>query len=172
MLWLKFLHITGIAIWIAGLLHLATLLAGHAAVRDQQDFARIRMASRFAYMGVVSPAAFVAVAAGTALLFVGDALHPWMFAKLGVVTILVIVHVQYAYVLTHLADEGAQQPTLKIRIMVGAIIAAALAILYLVLAKPELGDDVLPGWLREPGFMKDAAASGSAPRLPATHYRQ
>ena len=116
MLWLKFVHITGIAIWIAGLLYLAALLAGHAAVRDAQDFARVRMASRFAYMGVVSPAAFVAIAAGTALLFVSDALHPWMFAKLAAVTVLVIVHVQYAYVLTHLANEGAQAPTLRIRL--------------------------------------------------------
>ncbi|HSJ79427.1 MAG TPA: CopD family protein [Erythrobacter sp.] len=172
MLWLKFIHITGIAIWIAGLLHLASLLAGHAAVRDQQDFARVRMASRFAYMGVISPAAFVAVAAGTALLFVSDALHPWMFAKLGAVTVLVIVHVQYAYVLTHLAVEGAQQPTVKIRIMVGAIIAAALAVLYLVLAKPVLNEDVLPGWMQEPGFMKGAEDRAAAPHRPATHRRQ
>lgn len=166
MLWLKFVHIGGIAIWIAGLLYLAALLASHDQVRDTQDFARVRMASRFAYMGLVSPAAFVAVGAGTALLFVGDALHPWMFAKLAAVTVLVIVHVQYAYVLTHLAEEGAQQPTLRIRVMVGAIIAAALAVLYLVLAKPALSDDVLPRWMSTPGIMKGAEARVPArPRL-------
>lgn len=170
MLWLKFVHITGIAIWIAGLLYLAALLVGHAAVRDAQDFARVRMASRFAYMGVVSPAAFVAVAAGTALLFVGDALHPWMFAKLAAVTVLVIVHVQYAYVLTHLAEEGVQAPTLKIRIMVAAIIAAAAAVLYLVLAKPVLDADLLPRWLREPGIM--TRAEGPAAALPSIRHRQ
>lgn len=172
MLWLKFVHITGIAIWIAGLLYCAALLAGHAAVRDRQDFARVRMASRFAYMGVVSPAAFVAVAAGTALLFVGDALHPWMFAKLAVVTVLVIVHVQYAYVLTHLADEGVQQPTLRIRIMVAAIVAAVVAVLYLVLAKPVLSTDALPRWLTEPGIMSRAEAPAAAPPPPASHHRQ
>ncbi|ASJ90437.1 CopD family protein [Porphyrobacter sp. CACIAM 03H1] len=170
MLWLKFVHITGIAIWIAGLLYLAALLAGHAAVRDAQDFARVRMASRFAYMGVVSPAAFVAIAAGTALLFVSDALHPWMFAKLAAVTVLVIVHVQYAYVLTHLANEGAQAPTLRIRIMVAAIIAAAAAVLYLVLAKPVLVADALPRWLRQPGVMSGAEAPAAA--LPPIHHRQ
>jgi uncharacterized membrane protein len=170
MLWLKFVHIAGIAIWIAGLLYLAALLAGHAAVRDTQDFARVRMASRFAYMGVVSPAAFVAVAAGTALLFVGDALHPWMFAKLAAVTVLVIVHVQYAYVLTHLAEEGAQQPTARIRIMVAAIIAAALAVLWLVLAKPAISADALPRWLGEPGLM--TRAEGPAAALPPRRHRQ
>jgi uncharacterized membrane protein len=165
MLWLKFLHIAGIAIWVAGLLYLAALLAGHAAVRDRQDFARIRMASRFAYMGLVSPAAFIAVAAGTALLFVSDALHPWMFAKLALVTVLVVVHVQYAYVLTHLAEEGARQPTLRIRVMAGAVLAAALGVLALVLAKPTLGDRVLPAWLSEPGFLTREAVQ--APALPA-----
>ncbi len=170
MLWLKFVHIAGISIWIAGLLYLAMLLAGHARVRDAQDFARIRMASRFAYMGLVSPAAFVAVGAGTALLFIGDALHPWMFAKLAAVTVLVIVHVKYAYVLTHLADENAEQPTLRIRIMVVAIVAAALAILWLVLAKPLLSEEALPVWLREPGLMKDAEAPAPArsPQSPGS----
>lgn len=171
MLWLKFVHISGIAIWIAGLLYLAALLAGHATVRDAQDFARIRMATRFAYMGVVSPAAFLAVAAGTALLFVSDALHPWMFAKLAAVTVLVVVHVQYAYVVTHLAVEGAQQPTLRIRIMVGAIIVAAVTVLYLVLAKPVLRDDILPRWLSEPGFMTRGEGPAAALR-PARHHRQ
>jgi uncharacterized membrane protein len=169
MLWLKFIHITGIAIWIAGLLYLAWLLAGHDTVRDQQDFARIRMASRFAYMGLVSPAAFIAVGAGSALLFVSDALHPWMFAKLAVVTVLVVVHVQYAYVLTHLAEEGAQQPTLRIRVMVAAILAAAAAIIYLALAKPLLDGDFLPQWLSQPGFLKppeDPAPVLPPPQIP------
>ena len=61
MLWLKFLHIAGVAVWVAGLLYLAALLQNHQRVRDRQDFARVRMGSRFAYMGLVSPAAFVAV---------------------------------------------------------------------------------------------------------------
>lgn len=168
MLWLKFIHICGVAIWVAGLIYLAALLVGHSTVRDQQDFARIRMASRFAYMGLVSPAGFIAVAAGSALLFVGDALHPWMFAKLAAVAVLAVAHVQYAYVLTHLAEEGAQQPTLRIRIIVIAVGAAACAIFYLVLAKPALNSDILPEWLSEPGFLKrseDPAPALSAPQL-------
>ena len=170
MLWLKFLHIAGIAVWVAGLLYLAALLAGHRRVRDQQDFARVRMASRFAYMGLVSPAAFVAVGAGGALLFVSDALHPWMFVKLMAVGVLVIAHVQYGYVLTHLADEGAEGPTTRIRIMVGAIFASAALVLYLVLAKPDISDDFVPDWLNEPGFLTPPAnrveVPPPLPRLP------
>lgn len=172
MLWLKFIHICGIAIWVAGLLYLAALLSGHKQVRDQQEFARIRMASRFAYMGLVSPAAFIAIGAGSALLFISDALHPWMFVKLAVVAVLVVVHVQYAYVLTHLAEEGAQEPTLRIRIMVAAIITAASAIFYLALAKPLLDEDFLPDWLSEPGFLKRSEDRAPVLAQPQIHHRQ
>lgn len=170
MLWLKFIHIGAIAIWIAGLFYLSSLLAGHDTVRDRQDFARIRMASRFAYMGLVSPAGFVAVGSGTVLLFVADALHPWMFAKLAAVTLLVIVHVQYAYVLTHLAEEGAKQPTLRIRLLVGATAVSALAILALVLAKPPIASDVVPDWLTRPGFLTAPADRAPALLQPRTGY--
>lgn len=167
MLWLKFLHIGGIAVWIAGLLYLASLLLGHTKVRDQQDFARIRMGSRFAFMGIVSPAAFIAVGAGGALLFVADALHPWMFVKLLVVGVLVIAHVQYGYVLTHLADEEAKGPNFRIIAIATAIIASTVAILWLVLLKPAISEGFVPQWLSEPGLLKDAAGPAQArPPLP------
>lgn len=166
MLWLKFLHIAGISVWVAGLLYLAALLAGHRRVRDTQDFARVRMASRYAFMGLVSPAAFIAIGAGGALLFVADALHPWMFVKLMGVGILVIAHVQYGYVLTHLADEGAEGPTLRIRIVVAAVFASAALVLYLVLAKPDISDDFVPAWLSEPGFLTRPADQDRAPPAP------
>lgn len=167
MLWLKFIHIAGIAIWVAGLLYLSALLASHDKVRDQQEFARIRMASRFAYMGLISPAAFLAIAAGTALLFVADALHPWMFVKLAGVAVLIVVHVQYAYVLTNLAEEGARGPTVRIRIMVTATILAAISIVALALSKPPIAGDFLPDWLSEPGFLKRPADPAPAlSRLP------
>lgn len=166
MLWLKFLHIAGIAIWVAGLLYLAALLAGHRRVRDRQDFARVRMASRFAFMGLVSPAAFLAIGAGGALLFVSDALHPWMFVKLMAVGVLVIAHVQYGYVLTHLADEGAEGPTARIRIVVVAIFISAALVLYLVLAKPHISTDFLPAWFTEPGFLTRPADPAEAPPPP------
>jgi uncharacterized membrane protein len=166
MLWLKFLHIACIATWVAGLFYLAALLAGHRRVRDRQDFARIRMASRFAFMGIVSPAAFIAIGTGGALLFIADALHPWMFVKLMGVGVLVVAHVQYGYVLTHLADEGAKGPTTRIRVVVGAIFLSALTVLYLVLAKPVITDSFVPRSLTEPGFLTRPEGPDQAPRPP------
>jgi len=167
MLWLKFLHIASISVWVAGLLYLAALLLGHKKVHDRQDFARIRMGSRFAYMGVVSPAAFLAVGAGGALLFVSDALHPWMFVKLMGVGVLVIAHIQYGHALTHLADEEAKGPTRRILGVVVAIFLSVALVLYLVLAKPFISDDFVPGWLSEPGYLTRQEDRADAP--PPAH---
>jgi protoporphyrinogen IX oxidase len=159
MLWLKFLHIAALSIWVAGLLYLPAMLMGHQEVEDSQDFARARMASRFAYLGIVSPAAFVAIGAGSALLFVADALHPWMFVKLMAVGVLVVAHLQYGYVLAHLADQEARAPTWRVRLIAAAVALSSLAILWLVLAKPPLATDFLPDWLLEPGI-------GNRPQVP------
>lgn len=163
MLWLKFLHIAGISVWVAGLLYLAALLLSHRHVRDQQDFARVRMGSRFAYMGLVSPAAFVAVGAGGALLFVSDALHPWMFVKLAAVGVLVGAHMQYGFVLTHLADEEVKGPTLRIKAIAWAVAISASTILVLVLAKPLIPVDFIPDWLTEPGLLQHPASPMASP---------
>ncbi|HVM38785.1 MAG TPA: CopD family protein [Sphingomicrobium sp.] len=152
-LWLKFIHIAGLAIWVAGLLYLPAMLLSHRNVGDQQDFARIRMGSRMTYMGLVSPAAFLAIGTGTALLFVADALHPWMFLKLMAVGVLVIAHLQYGYVLSHLSDQMAHPPVLRLRLIAAAVMIAALAVLALVLAKPPIDPGFLPDWLTTPGLL-------------------
>ena len=163
---LKFLHISGVLIWVAGLFYLAALLQRHRHVRDRQDFARIRMSSRFAYMGLVSPAAFVAVGAGGALIFVADALHPWMFLKLVAVGVLVVAHMQYGHVLAHLADEEAEGPTMRLRLIAGGIAVAAVAALALVLGKPAIAL-AFPDWLTQPGQLQRVEdRHASRPPLP------
>ena len=165
MLWLKFLHIGGLLIWVAGLLYLPSMFWAHHRVGDQQEFARIRMASRFAYMGIVSPAAFVAVGAGLALLFLADALHPWMFLKLIAVGVLVMAHMQYGYVLGHLATEVADAPTARVRFIHAAVAVSVLAIFWLVLAKPDITTRAFPEWLTEPGILT-RPQSGAPPAPP------
>lgn len=167
MLWLKFIHIASLVVWVAGLLYLPAMLIGHGRVTDRQEFVRLRLASRFAYLGLVSPAAFVAVGAGSALLFVADALYPWMFLKMMAVGVLVVAHVQYGNVLTHLAEEAASVPGLRLKIVEGLVLASTLAILVLVLAKPSVPVDLLPAWLMEPGVLTRPEIASPTPFPPA-----
>lgn len=166
MLWLKFLHIAALAVWIAGLLYLAVMLVAHRRVTDRQDFVRVRMASRFIYMVLASPAAFIAIGAGTALLFVADALHPWMLFKLMAVGLLVIGHLQYGHVLTHLADEEASAPTIRVKVIAAVVLLSTLATLTLVLAKPAFDTRVLPDWLTTPGLLDRPETEPPLPAAP------
>lgn len=165
MLWLKFIHIAALAIWIAGLLYLPAMLIGHGRVTDRQEFVRIRLASRFAYLGLVSPAASIAVGAGGALLFVADALHPWMFLKLVAVGVLVVAHMQYGHVLANLAEEAATAPHRRLKIVEALVLASTLVILVLVLAKPAVPLDPLPARLLEPGLLSRPESGAPTPLL-------
>ena len=163
MVGLKFLHIVGLTIWVAGLLYLPAMLWAHQKVRDQQDFARVRMASRMVYMGIVSPAAFIAVGAGAALLLVTDALYPWMFVKLVFVGGLVIIHIQYEHVLTRLADEETKGPTVRVKLLALGVLLASAVIMTLVLAKPAIPTGFLPDWAHEPGLLRPSEGREPVP---------
>lgn len=151
MLWLKFLHISTLIIWVGGLLYLPAMLLAHRRVEDRQDFARIHMASRFVYMGLVSPMAFLAISAGTALLFVADALHPWMVLKLIGVGGLVVGHLEYGHLLARLGGEVASPPAGRLLAVTVLVLVSTAAILMLVLGKPGMPAGILPEWLTEPG---------------------
>ncbi|MFN3515187.1 MAG: CopD family protein [Phenylobacterium sp.] len=157
--WLKALHIAGLIVWCAGLIYLPGLLLGHRRVADTQDFARVRRASRFAYTAIVSPAAFVAVGAGMALLFVADALHGWMFVKLALVSVLTGIHVHYGYILDQLSDQKVDPPRRRLFGLFAGQLAVIGVILFLVLAEPPIATEPLPHWLTTPGALQSSSAS-------------
>jgi uncharacterized membrane protein len=152
---LKALHIAGLLVWCAGLLYLPGLLIAHRELGEGEDFVRIRNASRFNYNAVVSPAAFLAVGAGTALLFASPGvLQGWMFLKLAFVGLLVMAHVQYGFVLARLSEPGARPPWLRLILVWAGVLGATGAILWLVLEKPVIDDTLLPDWLLRPGGLQ------------------
>ncbi|MDP1618050.1 CopD family protein [Phenylobacterium sp.] len=155
MAWLKFLHISALLVWCAGLIYLPGLLLAHRKVTNREDFVRIRNASRFSYNAVTSPAAFLAIGAGTALLLLAPGvLQGWMFVKLALVGLLVMAHVQYGFVLSALSEAGSQPPRLRLLAVWTLVFGAMTAILWLVLDKPFLGIAGLPAWLLEPGGLQ------------------
>ncbi|PPD03372.1 MAG: hypothetical protein CTY36_08030, partial [Methylocystis sp.] len=85
-------HVLTLALWCAGLIALPLMLSHHDPSISQSDYARIRRYTHFAYTLGVTPAAVLAVASGTALVFLRDAFTPWMFLKLVFVGALVLTH--------------------------------------------------------------------------------
>lgn len=149
---LKSIHIVGLLFWCAGLLCLPTLLRTHRGARSPHDFAELRILVRRLYVGALTPAAVLAVAAGTALVFAREVYTGWMFAKLALVALLVAVHAYQGHLLVE-TGHGHADPVPGRKQTVALTGAAALlmaAIITVVLAKPDLRSEMLPAWLLEP----------------------
>ena len=147
---LKALHISMLGLWCAGLFALPLLLSWHKGVRVQSDYDRIHGLTHYGYIGITTPAAVVAIASGTVLIFAGSVFELWLFAKLVMVALLVCFHVWVGTTIARTALTPGRHEAgnpLWPQLLLTAIV---LAILPLVLAKPDLDEIPLPGWLMEP----------------------
>ena len=147
---LKAVHVGMLLLWCGGLFALPLMLSRHDPAIGQADYSRIRRDTHYAYTYFVTPSAVLAIASGTALIFLREVFVTWMFAKLVFVALLVTFHVWVGYVLVAVAErEGSHQsPNPVVPLLL--LLVPILAILSLVLAKPELGEIPVPGWLAEP----------------------
>lgn len=146
----KSLHIAAILFWAAGLIALPLLLSLHRPGHDQHSYQRIRRITHYGYIHVLTPAAVIAVAAGTALLFLRDVFVPWMFAKLVLVGGLVALHAWIGTQVVRMGEHGnRRQPSPSWPLIAIAIILLA-AVLVLVLAKPAPDWVKIPDWLATP----------------------
>jgi uncharacterized membrane protein len=147
---IKALHIAMLALWTAGLYALPQMLSRHDPAIGQADYARIRRATHFGYVFLVTPAAVLAIASGTLLIFLREVFDLWLFAKLVCVAGLVTFHAWVGHVIVLVAETDGHhtppEPFLP-AILVSVPIAATLA---LVLGKPDLAQIPVPGWLAEP----------------------
>jgi uncharacterized membrane protein len=156
MIWLKFLHVAAIALWSAGLVSLPGLYLQRACVADGAPLHRLQALVRFVYVTVLSPAAFVAVGSGTALIFLRDTFEPWFSLKLVLVGLLVLVHILTGLVIIRLFEAGNIYPAWRSLTATAASLAVVSAILFVVLAKPAL-PDLVPDVMREPGGLRGLA---------------
>ena len=82
MIWMmKLLHLTMIAIWSGGLVALPFLLFQRRSLTGE-DLHRLHRLVRALYVSILSPAAFVAIASGTALVFLRGTFVEWFSIKL------------------------------------------------------------------------------------------
>ncbi len=154
---LKLGHFAALTLWCGGLLVLPSIYAQRATVADKAELYRLHRFCRYAYVAVISPAAFVAVGTGIALIFAREAFVPWMGLKLVAVGALVGLHVRAGQLVNRVFEHGRGYGQWRRLTTTGAILAAILVTLWLVLAKPAIDLAALPAWLREPGALQSLA---------------
>jgi len=149
----KFLHIAAIALWAAGIVSLPGLYVQRAHVEDRDALLRLQRIVRFAYVAIISPAAFLGIATGTVLIFLRQTFEPWFSVKLAFVGLLAVLHALTGLVVIRLFREGEIYPVWRFvtaTILTGAVVVA---IFFVVLAKPAI-DLALFDVLAEPGGLK------------------
>ena len=146
----KAVHVTALCLWCGGLLALPLMLSRHDPAVTQEDYRRIRKATHLGYTLAVTPAAVIAVITGTWLIFLRETFHPWFYAKLVCVMLLVAAHVWVGYMLVNVAATSGKVRPPRPFLPVAAMLAAITGILIFVLGKPELSWFQFPSWLLEP----------------------
>jgi putative membrane protein len=149
---LKALHVAALIVWCAGLLALALLLTVHDPQHEQSIYARLRRLTHYTYTLLVTPAAVLAIVAGTALLFARAVFEPWMFAKLAVVGVLVALHAWLGLAVSKMGETAGQYEPPSARLALGVALPAMAAALLLVLAKSPLPAGLLPDALEAPRY--------------------
>lgn len=161
----KFVHIAAIAIWAAGVVSLPGLYVQRAHVKDRDALLRLQSLVRFAYVAVISPAAFLAVMTGTALIFLRQTFEPWFSVKLAFVAVLAVFHVLTGLVVIRLFREGEVYPVWRFVLATVLSGGVVVAIFFVVLAKPSI-DLAFLDVLAEPGGLKRLYAEFSPWRKP------
>lgn len=147
---LKVVHIAALIMWCGGLLTLPMMLARHDPAVMADDYRLIRHATHITYTLCVTPAAVIAVIAGTWLVFLREAFVPWFFAKLAFVALLVLAHVWIGHIVAKIAESPTYHTPPRPALPIIAGLIPMLVILTLVLAKPTFDWVVFPDWLLTP----------------------
>ena len=159
---IKAIHIAAIAIWSAGLIalpgfsmQLGYLRADTAKIGlHGEAVLRLQRAARLTYVGIASPAAFIAVASGILLIFQLGVIAPWFSFKLALVAGLVVAHALAGVTLVRIFEQPEGYARWRYFAATSMTIIIATAIITLTLAKPSLTSAPLPAAMSEPGALK------------------
>lgn len=156
---IKLLHIAALVVWCAGLITLPLLLGLHRHIAAhpspqgvQYNYQRFRKLSHVTYTAIATPAAVVAIAAGTALIFVAQVFEVWLLLKLGCVAGMTLAHAWLGHLIVQSGERDLswRMPWPGLALVVA--LPCMLGVLWLVLAKPDLGRwvQLAPAWMAEP----------------------
>jgi putative membrane protein len=138
MLWFLMLHIIALVIWCASLLYLPALIAGihNRQIAILEPAHQYGSVARFVFTHISTPAALVAIMAGTLVFLVNRTIEVWLIAKLTLVTGLVVGHALAGLLLLHTQDRSTKPIKRWCWMLSLALCVLMLAIIWVVLAKP------------------------------------
>jgi uncharacterized membrane protein len=151
---LKFIHLGTIAIWSGGLIVLPFLFWQRRGIEVGPELDRLHRLTRFVYVGMTSPAAFVAIGTGTALIFLQTTFLEWFSMKMVLVGILVMLHVVAGLILMHLFEPSGHFGRFSYIALTGSYLVLITAIIWMVLAKPQIDSNQFAADLFSPGGLR------------------
>lgn len=151
---LKFVHLATIAIWSGGLLALPFLFSQRGTRAASPDLDRLHRMARYIHVGMTSPAAFVAIGSGTALIFLQSTFQEWFSLKLLLVGVMAILHVLASLELVRVFAPDGRFGLLAHVAQTSAGLVLMIAILWIVLAKPHIDSNQIFARLFEPGALR------------------
>jgi uncharacterized membrane protein len=164
---LKFVHIGAIGVWSAGLIVLPYLFwqRGHLP-GGGFELDRLQRLTRFIYVALTSPAAFLAIASGTALIFLQATFAEWFSLKLLLVGAMAMLHVVAGLIGTRLILTDARFGAPSFFGLTGLYLALIVAILWVVLAKPAIDGRALAPELFAPGALRHLLVDDTSTPMP------
>jgi protoporphyrinogen IX oxidase len=150
---LKFVHLAAIAIWSAGLIVLPFMFRQRRALELGWELDRLHRMTRFVYVEIASPAAFVAIASGTALIFLQATFQEWFSTKMVLVAAMAMLHVVAGLVLGRLFLADGRFGRVSCVALSSGYIVLITAIIWIVLAKPHIDSNQFATDLFTPGAL-------------------
>ncbi|SET85801.1 CopD family protein [Marinobacter segnicrescens] len=134
------LHISALLVWIGCLFYLPALVASHMGSSHSLEERPhpYDSLSRLLFTRLATPAALVAIFAGTVVFTIDINFEPWLIAKLTVVCLLVVLHTLTGVLIVRAETRPDAPVTLWSGLLMAGIAAVVLVILWLVLAKPPV----------------------------------
>src|SRR5260370_20267393 len=135
MRWIKGLRFFFTGSWFGGLFCLPRLFVYHAMAEDAASRERFKVMERKLYWGIMAPGAVLTILFGMLLLnYV--AMGAWLYAKLGVVVLLIAYHLYCGKLLADFARERNTKSHLWYRWFNEVPVAFLAAAVVLALGKP------------------------------------
>lgn len=142
MVWFLLLHMAAILIWVATLLYLPIMMSAYPDTppdidRKPQPYSSV---ARFLFTRIATPAALLAIIAGTVVFLLNRTVELWLIVKLTLVTALVFAHT-LAGLLVLYAERSSKRRHIRTlcRTLLAVLCLLMAGIVWVVLAKPSMG---------------------------------